>query len=90
MANTDARDLFEDLEFVGNDELVAFAMGAPGRSTLSGCKEIMLKATDLAVNDLSQERYVFQYGPRQGDPEFLDQLAKFLSEQYGDSNISRY
>lgn len=89
MANTDARDLFEDLEFVGNDELVAFAMGAPGRSTLSGCKEIMLKATDLAVNDLSQERYVFQYGPRQGDPEFLDQLAKFLSEQYGDSNISR-
>ncbi|XP_033763028.1 uncharacterized protein YER152C-like [Pecten maximus] len=91
MANTeqDARDLFEDLEFVGDDELVSLAMGAPGRSTLSGCKEIMMKATDLAMNDLSQERYVFQYGPRQGDPEFLEQLAKFLSKQYGDNNITR-
>ncbi|XP_060076791.1 uncharacterized protein LOC132556399 [Ylistrum balloti] len=89
MAITTARDLFEDLEFVGDDELISFAMGAPGQTALSGCKEIMIKATDLAMSDLSQERYVFQYGPRQGDPVFLEHLAKFLSLQYGDNNITR-
>ena len=32
--------------------------------------------------------YLFQYGPRQGDIDFRSNLAKFLSEEYGDE-VSR-
>ncbi|OWF50460.1 uncharacterized protein YER152C-like [Mizuhopecten yessoensis] len=89
MANQQAQDLFEDLEFLGDDELISLAMGAPGKEALSGCTEIMMTATESAMSDLTQEKYVFQYGPRQGDPGFLEHLAKFLSVQYGDNNISK-
>ena len=32
---------------------------------------------------------ILQYGPRQGSPRFRKELAKFLSEGYGD-NVDRY
>lgn len=39
------RDLFEDLELYGDTELIPLAMGAPGPSAISGCKDIMIEAT---------------------------------------------
>ena len=36
-------------------------------------------------DDKSEEQFTFQYGPPKGDPGFREQLASFLSEQYGDT-----
>ena len=35
-------------------------------------------------SDLSEEQFTFQYGPCKGDPGFREQLAHFLSQEYGD------
>lgn len=39
--------------------------------------------------DAEEEKYTFQYGPCRGDADFLDEMARFLSEQYGDT-VERY
>ena len=35
-------------------------------------------------SDPEEERYTFQYGPCRGDYGFLEELAGFLTKQYGD------
>lgn len=81
------RDLFEDLEIYDDRKekpITPLAMGAPGRETISGCKEMLLESTKITM-ETEDERYIFQYGPMRGDPDFLEQLASFLSKQYGDT-----
>ena len=34
--------------------------------------------------DRVEEQFTFQYGPCKGDPGFREQLANFLSQEYGD------
>ena len=34
--------------------------------------------------DRVEEQFTFQYGPCKGDPGFREQLASFLSQEYGD------
>ncbi|KAK3603662.1 hypothetical protein CHS0354_017382 [Potamilus streckersoni] len=80
------RDLFEDLGFSDGVDSGAFpfAMGAPGPKSMAGCSELMITATQLCLGNKEEERYTFQYGPMKGDPGFLEELAKFLSQEYGD------
>ena len=35
--------------------------------------------------DNAEEQFTFQYGPPKGGPGFREQLANFLSEEYGDT-----
>ncbi|XP_071158911.1 uncharacterized HTH-type transcriptional regulator YjiR-like isoform X1 [Mytilus edulis] len=85
MAKQSKRDLFEDLELYNEKEdnpVIPLAMGAPGTDTISGCKEILLESTRITLTN-EDEKYIFQYGPMKGDPDFLDELARFLSSEYG-------
>lgn len=83
------RDLFEDIELYDEvTEIIPFSMGAPGPVALSECNAIMMEATAKALEDRSEDRYIFQYGPRQGDPKFRENLANFLCKEYEDSKIS--
>ncbi|XP_074655343.1 uncharacterized protein LOC141908941 [Tubulanus polymorphus] len=51
--------------------------------------EIMLKATQHRIPlDLTRKALSFNYGPNQGDPEFLEELAKFLTTEYGTKVVS--
>lgn len=44
------KDLFEYLEFTGNDDdFVPLSMGAPGSETLRGCSDVLLQATKLTL-----------------------------------------
>ncbi|XP_033762423.1 uncharacterized protein YER152C-like isoform X2 [Pecten maximus] len=71
-----------DLQPSGN--MTSFAMGSPGPATLKGCQDIMIRSTTLALKDPKHETNIFQYGPVQGDPTFRQELAAFLSKEYGD------
>lgn len=52
MAKQSKRDLFEDLELYNEKEdnpVIPLAMGAPGKDTISGCKEILLESTRITL-----------------------------------------
>ncbi|KAL5006606.1 hypothetical protein ScPMuIL_015412 [Solemya velum] len=86
MSKTEQKDLFGVL--MKNDdnhefEMVPMKLGAPGPATLKGCSDLLKTATVQTLNEESEEQYIFQYGPRSGCPEFREELAKFLSVEYG-------
>ncbi|KAK3102686.1 hypothetical protein FSP39_013144 [Pinctada imbricata] len=85
MTTNEKKDLFQDLEFYNDEsDIIPLSMGAPGPEALAGCNELMFEATKLTLGNADEDRFVFQYGPLKGDPRVLQNLANFLSEEYGD------
>ncbi|WAQ93536.1 ARAT1-like protein, partial [Mya arenaria] len=83
-----AKDLFAYLALYDENSedhanFVPLSMGAPGKATLSGCNKLMTEATNSLLRDSNEERFTFQYGPCKGDPSFCEQVAGFLTEEYG-------
>lgn len=79
------KDLFQYLELYSPDTgIIPLSMGAPGPSAMKGCSELLMEATRITLSDKAEEQFTFQYGPCKGDPGFREQLAKFLSQEYGD------
>jgi len=57
--------------------------GAPDRLAVHApLLTYMVKCWLLQKNE--DEQNLFQYGPMRGDPDFLQELATFLSTEYGD------
>ncbi|XP_053373650.1 2-aminoadipate transaminase-like isoform X2 [Mercenaria mercenaria] len=67
-----------------DESSVMLSVGRPG-PTFPSCSDILTTATLELVGDPQEEQYTFQYGPCKGDPGFCDEVAKFLTEQYGDT-----
>ncbi|GFN88375.1 aspartate aminotransferase [Plakobranchus ocellatus] len=63
---------------------VSFALGQPGTEELRETKDIILKATTEILSSNPDVDGIFKYGPDQGCENFRKELAKFLSQQYGD------
>lgn len=59
-------------------------VGAPSEDLLIKCGELIHKAT-LALHTPENYANIFQYGPPSGSLTVRSELAKFLSEQYGDT-----
>ncbi|KAL4222845.1 hypothetical protein ACF0H5_018885 [Mactra antiquata] len=83
------KDLFSYLaiydENKDGESFIPLSMGAPGPEMLAGSSELLIKSTECLLKDPLEERYTFQYGPCRGDPGFCNEMAKFLSTEYGDS-----
>ncbi|XP_060574846.1 2-aminoadipate transaminase-like [Ruditapes philippinarum] len=83
------KDLFSYLALYDENRegqsFVPLSMGAPGPETLRGCSQMLAQSTQLLLADAKEEQFTFQYGPCKGDPGFCEELAKFLTEQYGDT-----
>ncbi|XP_052809088.1 uncharacterized protein LOC128237530 isoform X2 [Mya arenaria] len=65
------------------DDCLLLAVGKPGEETLKGCSKMLQTSTDIMLRDSNEERFTFQYGPCKGDPSFCEQVAGFLTEEYG-------
>ncbi|XP_046360905.1 uncharacterized protein YER152C-like [Haliotis rufescens] len=74
--------------YENSSELLPLMIGGPGPDTLQDCKGMFMQATAAVLetdNDMTQ---TFRYADARGDREFLDQLAKFLSQEYNDTVTS--
>ncbi|XP_076454717.1 2-aminoadipate transaminase-like [Babylonia areolata] len=71
--------------FEQNEGAISLMAGSPGPDTLEGCKDILLKATSFMLDEDTDHTATFRYGPDMGDLEYRQQLANFLSQQYGDT-----
>ncbi|XP_046583413.1 uncharacterized protein YER152C-like [Haliotis rubra] len=65
-------------------DLLPLMVGGPGPDTLQNCKEIFTKATASVLETETDPTQAFRYADEQGDQEYRDQLAKFLSNEYKD------
>lgn len=59
-------------------------VGSPSKDLLIKCGELIQKAT-LALHTPENYANLFQYGPHSGSLTVRSELAKFLTEQYGDT-----
>ncbi|XP_074652749.1 HTH-type transcriptional regulator NorG-like [Tubulanus polymorphus] len=60
--------------------------GNPDKFIRCNAARVMLKATNHRIpKDLTNDALAFVYGNSQGDPEFRENLAMFLSKEYGDT-----
>ncbi|CAO3669699.1 hypothetical protein G6F70_004711 [Rhizopus microsporus] len=60
--------------------LINFNRGQPSLNILP--TELFLKSTQQLFSEVNAAEDVLQYGPELGHPEFLDNLAKFLTKEY--------
>ncbi|RUS91205.1 hypothetical protein EGW08_001011 [Elysia chlorotica] len=63
---------------------VQFTSGAPGPAECKDVNDILLNATKQMLG-AEPDLDAFVYGPEQGCETFRNELANFLTEQYGDS-----
>ncbi|XP_014616509.1 PREDICTED: 2-aminoadipate transaminase isoform X1 [Polistes canadensis] len=71
---------------VYNKEAINMSVGAPGPDLLKKCTNMLSNATVHRMEEEEKEGnfYLFQYGITSGLWECREELAKFLSRQYGD------
>jgi len=78
----------EDDLFTGriSPDFINLSVGAPGPDGLKKSAEIFASAAQHRIQKTEQTGNVslFQYGPKCGPAEYLQQLAKFLSGEYGE------
>ena len=67
----------------GLDKIYSLKAGAPSTRIRQECADLIQKAT-LSLHKLDQCPDAFMYGADPGPSVFRPQVAKFLSEQYGD------
>ena len=67
----------------GLDKIYSLKAGAPSTLVRQQCAELIQKAT-LSLHKLDQCPDAFMYGADPGPSVFRQQVAKFLTEQYGD------
>jgi len=58
--------------------------GSPGVETLKDCTAILKAAADDVLREDADVADLFMYGATGGDPECLQELAKLLTNEYGD------
>ncbi|KAK0042324.1 2-aminoadipate transaminase [Biomphalaria pfeifferi] len=64
---------------------ISFIPGSPGVEMLNACSKMLLNASDKILNDPNINiGNLFKYGENQGDQEFRENLAHFLTDEYGD------
>ncbi|XP_067660778.1 uncharacterized protein [Haliotis asinina] len=68
-----------------SSDLLPLLVGGPGPDTLQNCKEIFTKATASVLETETDLTQAFRYADEQGDQEYRDQLAKFLTTEYNDT-----
>ncbi|XP_070177062.1 uncharacterized HTH-type transcriptional regulator YisV-like isoform X2 [Littorina saxatilis] len=67
------------------ENVLSLMDGSPGPETLKDCKEILLKATSYTLDNEADTTHIFGYGPETGDQTFREELAHFLTREYGDT-----
>ncbi|XP_025112377.1 uncharacterized protein LOC112575060 isoform X2 [Pomacea canaliculata] len=70
--------------YMADGDILSLIKGSPGLETLKDCKDILLKATNAVLDENADVTGTFTYGPEIGDAEFRDELAMFLTQEYGD------
>lgn len=63
---------------------ISFAIGAPNDALLDLASEIFRRCSQQ-LGKTPDTAQLFQYGPNAGSKVFLDYLASFLSDEYGDN-----
>ncbi|XP_074655339.1 uncharacterized protein LOC141908940 [Tubulanus polymorphus] len=67
-----------------NDGILSLCEGCADRNLRCLTADLMLKATQHRIaRDKENGAISFKYGEDQGDPGFLEELAKFLTTEYG-------
>lgn len=69
---------------VDDREVLSLRVGAPSEHLRIKCGELIHKAT-LALHTPENYPQLFQYGPHSGSLVAKSELAKFLTEEYGDT-----
>ncbi|XP_064616722.1 uncharacterized protein LOC135480735 [Liolophura sinensis] len=70
-----------------SDKTTKFAnlrQGHPAKECIQGASEILGIASQNILTNPDIEYSLFQYGFSRGPPEFTEELAKFLTSEYGD------
>ena len=68
--------------FKTSEDIIDFSIGAPGKKLLEQAHQLFQKSSEK-FNEKCDDAH-FQYGANRGSPEFLDNLAEFLSSEYQD------
>ncbi|XP_074654194.1 uncharacterized protein LOC141908191 isoform X2 [Tubulanus polymorphus] len=69
--------------------MLSLCAGCPDSYLRGLAAELVLKATQHRIpRDIANKTLSFQYGESQGDLEFLEELAKFLTTEYGTKVLS--
>ena len=68
----------------GPQKIYSLSMGAPSTNLRQKCAELVQKAT-LSLHKSEHCPNAFQYGADQGSAAFRTEMAKFLTEHYGDT-----
>ena len=71
-------------DFLGEKRISSLRVGAPSTHLLKKCGELIAKATLSLQNPDTYTAELFQYGPFEGALVFRKEVAKFLTEMYGD------
>ncbi|GLH14092.1 Uncharacterized protein GBIM_18511, partial [Gryllus bimaculatus] len=79
------RHLFDGTDLnVYDHNVMNLSAGAPGPDLLQLCVNLFQEATRHCLEKEKEKAYLFQYGIAPGMWEFREELAKFLSKQYGE------
>ena len=87
MSSNDQDSLFS-AQVGGSSEVTHLTVGAPGSSLLSRLPPMFTEASNSLLSEAASE-VMFQYGPVAGTEHFRQELAKFLTRRYGDSDVNK-